>query len=81
MTESTGIRQDVLTPDYHPTAPSHSSFPKPASATVPYKRKILDRWTKRMGLCQRRGMSPFPAILVDQIFVSFYPHKILTRNR
>lgn len=48
MIETTGIRQDVLTPDYHPTAPSHSSFPVPASATVPYKRKILDRWTKRI---------------------------------
>ncbi len=48
MTETTGIRQDVLTPDYHPTAPSRSSFPEPASATVPYKRKILDRWTTRI---------------------------------
>lgn len=48
MTETTGIRQDVLTPDYHPTAPSRSSFPEPASGTVPYKRKILDRWTTRI---------------------------------
>ena len=48
MTETTGIRQDVLTPAYHPTAPSHSSLPEPASATVLYKRKILDRWTTRI---------------------------------
>ncbi|MBM9515288.1 tyrosine-type recombinase/integrase [Desulfogranum marinum] len=48
MTETTGIRQDVLTPDYHPTAPSRSIFPEPASETVPYKRKILDRWTTRI---------------------------------
>ncbi len=48
MTETTGIRQDVLTSDYHPTTPSRSSFPEPASAIVPYKRKILDRWTTRI---------------------------------
>ena len=48
MTETTGIRQNVLTPDYHSTAPSHSSFPEPAPATIPYKRKILDRWTTRI---------------------------------
>lgn len=48
MTETTGIHQHVPTADYHPTAPSHSSVPKPASATVPYKRKILDRWTTRI---------------------------------
>ena len=48
MTETTGIRQNVLTPDYHPTAPSRSIFLEPTSATVPYKRKILDRWTTRI---------------------------------
>ena len=48
MTETTGIRQDVLTPDYHPTVPSRSSYPDPASVPVPYKGKILDRWTTRI---------------------------------
>ncbi len=48
MTETTSIHQDVITPDYHPTAQSRFRFPSPASGAVPYKRKILDRWTKRI---------------------------------
>jgi len=48
MTETTGIRQHVPTVDYHPTSPSRSRFLYPASCALPYKRKILDRWTSRI---------------------------------
>ena len=48
MTETTGIRQHVPTVDYHPTSPSRSRFLYPASGALPYKRKILDRWTSRI---------------------------------
>jgi len=33
-----------------------------------------------MGLRQRREMVEIPAILVDQIVVSYYPHKILLES-
>lgn len=48
MTETTGIRQDEPTADYHPTARSSSHFLQSAPSIVPYKRKILDRWTTRI---------------------------------
>ncbi len=48
MTETTGIRQDVHAPGCHPTAPSRSRFLQPASGALPYRRKILDRWTTRI---------------------------------
>jgi len=48
MPETRGIHQDERTPDYHQPAASHVGFPRPASGTLPHKRKILDRWTTRI---------------------------------
>ena len=48
MTEIVGIRQDVTNSDHHPTRQFHSRFLSSASGTLPYKRKILDRWTTRI---------------------------------
>lgn len=48
MTETVGIRQDVAIFDYHSTRQLPSHFLPSASGTLPYKRKILDRWTKRI---------------------------------
>ncbi len=48
MTEIVSIRQDVTNYNYHPTRQVRSHFLPSASGTVPYKRKILDRWTKRI---------------------------------
>jgi integrase/recombinase XerD len=48
MTETASICQDVTNPDYHSTRQFRSRFLSSASGTVPYKRKILDRWTKRI---------------------------------
>ena len=48
MTEITGIRTGVANQKYHPRPRSrfapHSSIP----GTLPYKRRILDRWTERI---------------------------------
>jgi integrase/recombinase XerD len=48
MTETTGIHQHVPTVDYHPSTPPRSRFVQSAPGIVPYKRKILDRWTTRI---------------------------------
>jgi len=66
MTETTGIRQNVLTPDYHPTAPSRSCFLQPASGSLPYKRKILDRWTTRISASSLPGNQLVTAYLHDK---------------
>ena len=48
MTESTGIRPDVTNQKYHPE-PRSCSAPHPsARGTLPYKRRVLDRWTERI---------------------------------
>jgi len=48
MIETVSIRQDVTNLNYHSTRPYRSHFSRSAFSTVPYKRKILDRWTKRI---------------------------------
>jgi len=48
MTEIVGICQDVTNSDYHSTRQFRSSFLPSPSGTLPYKRKILDRWTRRI---------------------------------
>ncbi len=48
MTEIVSIRQDVINPDYHSRTQYRSHFSRSAFSTVPYKRKILDRWTGRI---------------------------------
>jgi site-specific recombinase XerD len=46
MTEMTGIRSDVTNQKYHPR-PRSAPHPS-APGTLPYKRRILDRWTERI---------------------------------
>jgi len=48
MTETVSIHQDVTNPDFHSTRQFRSRFLSSGSGTLPYKRKILDRWTKRI---------------------------------
>jgi integrase/recombinase XerD len=48
MTETVGIRQDVTNPYSHSTRQFRSRFLSSASGILPYKRKILDRWTERI---------------------------------
>ncbi len=48
MTDALGICQDVTNYDSHSTRQFHSSFLPSISGTVPYRRKVLDRWTKRI---------------------------------
>lgn len=45
MTETLGIRTAVTNPASHSTKQFHTSF---LPSTLPYKRKVLDRWTKRI---------------------------------
>ena len=55
MTEITGIRSDVTNQKYHPRprpAP-HPSVP----GTLPYKRRILDRWSERIRAPRPRSTS------------------------
>ncbi|MFC1832326.1 tyrosine-type recombinase/integrase [Thermodesulfobacteriota bacterium] len=48
MTERTGIRSGVTNQKYHPE-PRSRSAPQPSTpGTLPYKRRILDRWTERI---------------------------------
>jgi site-specific recombinase XerD len=48
MTESTGIRPDVTNQKYHPEPRSRSAPHPSAPGTLPYKRRVLDRWTERI---------------------------------
>lgn len=48
MTDALGIHQDVTNSDHHSTRQFHSSFLPSISGTVPYRRRVLDRWTKRI---------------------------------
>ena len=48
MTESTGIRPDVTNQKYHPEPRSRSAPQPSAPGTLPYKRRVLDRWTERI---------------------------------
>ena len=48
MTETVDIRQDVTNPYSHSTRQFRSRFLSSASGILPYKRKILDRWTERI---------------------------------
>jgi integrase/recombinase XerD len=48
MTETAGIRQDVTNPDYHSTTQLSQSPLPLISGTLPYKRRVLDRWTDRI---------------------------------
>lgn len=48
MTEITGIRPGVTNQNYHPE-PRSRFAPQPSTpGTLPYKRRILDRWTDRI---------------------------------
>ncbi|MEN8800299.1 MAG: hypothetical protein ABF293_13670, partial [Flavobacteriaceae bacterium] len=48
MTEITGIRAGVTNQNYHPQ-PRSRSAPHPSTpGTLPYKRRILDRWSERI---------------------------------
>ena len=55
MTETPGIRQGEPTVDYNPTATPSSHFLQSAPSIVPYKRKILDRWTTRISASGQPG--------------------------
>ena len=48
MTEFRGIRPGVTKQNYHPRPRSRSAPHHPPPGTVPYKRRILDRWTERI---------------------------------
>lgn len=48
MNETVGTHEHVTNPYYHSSTQSRSRFLSSASDTVPHKRKILDRWTKRI---------------------------------
>ena len=48
MTEITGIRASVTTQNYHQEPRSRSAPHSSTPDTLPYKRRILDRWTERI---------------------------------
>jgi len=48
MTEITGIRTGVTNQNYHPRPRSRSASHPSTPGTLPYKRRILDRWTERI---------------------------------
>jgi len=48
MTEITGIRTGVTNQNCHPRPRSHSASHPSTPGTLPYKRRILDRWTERI---------------------------------
>ncbi len=48
MTELRGIHTGVTNQNYHPRPRTRSAPHRPAPGTLPYKRRILDRWTERI---------------------------------
>ena len=48
MTELTGKRTDVTNQNYHPEPRSRSASQPSTPGPLPYKRRILDRWTERI---------------------------------
>ncbi len=48
MTEISGIRSGVTNQNYHPEPRSRSAPHASTPDTLPYKRRILDRWTERI---------------------------------
>jgi len=48
MTETVDIRTDVTNPNYHSTTQFSQSPPPSIPGTLPYKRRVLDRWTDRI---------------------------------
>ena len=48
MTEITGIQTGVTNQNYHPRPRSRSASHPSTPGALPYKRRILDRWTERI---------------------------------
>ncbi|RZW24422.1 MAG: hypothetical protein EX260_04075 [Desulfobulbaceae bacterium] len=77
MTEGTGIRTDVTNQKYHPE-PRSRSAPQPSTpGTLPYKRRVLDRWTERIAASGLPGTDIVADYLHDKYIKNLSFHTIV----